>query len=49
MNPIQAFSVIDQILASQKLTLTPPEFSRFLQAMQIVADALQKEKATFEP
>lgn len=49
MNPIQAFSVIDQILASQKLTLTPPEFSRFLQAMQIVSDALQKEKATPEP
>lgn len=49
MTPIEAFSVIDQTLASQKLTLTPAEFARFLQAMQILADALQKEKTTSEP
>ena len=46
MKPLEAFSVIDQILANQKLTLTPPDFSRFLQAMQVVADALQKESTT---
>lgn len=43
MTPIEAFSVIDQTLANQKLTLTPPEFARFLQAMQIVAEAIQKQ------
>lgn len=41
MKPLEAFSVIDQILASQKLTLTPPEFSRFLQAMQTLALVVQ--------
>jgi hypothetical protein len=43
MNPIQAFSVIDQLLAAQRLSLTPPEWHKFSQAMQIVAEAIQKQ------
>jgi predicted Zn-dependent protease len=38
MTPAQAFTCIDQVLANQKLTLTPPEFAQFLKAMETLHD-----------
>jgi hypothetical protein len=43
MKPLEAFSFIDQLLAAQRLSLTPPEWHKFSQAMQIVAEAIQKQ------
>lgn len=40
MTPIAAFQFIDRLLANQRLTLTPSEFSQFAQAMQVVAEAI---------
>lgn len=42
MQPLEAFSYIDSVLASQRLSLTLPEFNRLVIAMQAVADALKK-------
>ena len=43
MTPIAAFQFIDRLLANQRLTLTPPEFSQFAQAMQVVAEAISSK------
>lgn len=40
MTPAQAFTCIDQLLATQKLTLTPPEFAQFLKAMETLHQSL---------
>lgn len=34
MNPKQAFHVVNTVLASQRLSLTPPEFAQLLEAMK---------------
>lgn len=44
MQPLEALSYIDSILASQRLSLTLPEYSRFVQAFQTIADALKKDQ-----
>lgn len=46
MKPAEAFAFIDHLLSSQKLTLTPPEFARFMEAMQVVHKAIQTPEKT---
>lgn len=41
MKPAEAFAYIDHLLSSQKLTLTPPEFARFMEAMQVLHQTIQ--------
>ena len=43
MTPAQAFICIDQVLASQKLALTPPEFAQFLKAMETLHESIVKK------
>lgn len=49
MTPKEAFGIVDQILANHKLTLTPPEWMRFMQAMQILALSVQPPPSTESP
>lgn len=41
MSPKEAFTFLDQCLSTAKITLTPPEWMRFIQAMQTLALVVQ--------
>ena len=46
MKPAEAFAYIDHLLSSQKFTLTPPEFARFMEAMQTLHQVIQTPEKT---
>lgn len=50
MKPIEAFKVVDQIISTQRLTLSVPEFNALKSAMETLAAHLTKsaEEPTHE-
>lgn len=41
--PYEHFQFIQQILSNQRLTLTPPEYAKFLECVQVVDSALRPQ------